>query len=202
VEAPLTLSAETGIAFFMAFVVIYAVGAVKLIFEKVPWFGTWTNNIPGWVWIVTAMVIGMGICWVLKLDQIGKLFQAGDVSLPYPLPYLATGAAIAFSSNVMYMVAKPLKKKKVVAGKVVCVDDVAVDGQPQFVVVPPTNPDKVTSIAQDLLATPSTTGEGQPISRVKLFIPLTAARESQYYAYIEDEYGARLVKVEGGELPR
>jgi len=108
-DSPISLSVDTGFSFFLALGVIYAVQGVKWLCEILP--TTKTNNIPGWAWVGSALVISVGVCWGLKVDALESILKAADVTIGTPYSYWATGLAIGISSNVMFAITKPLRKK-------------------------------------------------------------------------------------------
>ena len=106
-ETPISLSAEVGWSFFIAVGIVYAVQGVKAILG----YRNWATRIPGWVWVAIALVISIGVCWGFKADQVGRLFAEAQIDLAPPWSYIATGLAIGFSSNVVFAVKKPIKKR-------------------------------------------------------------------------------------------
>lgn len=106
-ESPITLGASMGLSFFLAIGIVYAVQGVKWLCEILP--TTKTNFLPPWVWVGTALVIAGATCYLLKVDALAAI--GVDVGIYPPLSYLATGLAIGISSNVVYAVSKPIRKK-------------------------------------------------------------------------------------------
>lgn len=121
-ESPISLSVETGFSFFLALGVVYMVQGIKYILQWLP--TTRTNNLPSWLWVVIALVVGCITCYFLKVDALEKILQGAGVPIGPPWSYLATGFAIGVSSNVMFAVTKPLRKKiRTDEGKIVTLDD-------------------------------------------------------------------------------
>ena len=107
--APLTLSAEMGVAFYLAIGVIFLVNGVRWLCEILP--TTKTNNLPGWIWVLVAMTLAVIVCFFLHVDQIARMFALTDIVIPAPWSYVATGIAIGMSSNILYLATEPIRKK-------------------------------------------------------------------------------------------
>jgi len=98
-----------GVAFYMAIGVIFLINGVRWVCEVIP--TTKTNNLPGFVWVLTAMAVSVVLCYFLKLDQIAKMFALTDIIIPAPWSYVATGVAIGMSSNILYLATQPIRQK-------------------------------------------------------------------------------------------
>jgi hypothetical protein len=160
VESPITLGADIGLAFYLAIGVTYAVQGVKWLLEILP--TTRTNDLPSWVWVPLSMAVSVGICWAMKVDALTGMIK---LDLAPPLSYIATGLGIAFSSNVLYVVSRPLRKKVRHDGKVVCLP-AGEDVVPEAPVEQPAQQPEVI-ITPDVIVTPDNNLE-QPDVLIKV----------------------------------
>ena len=97
----------------LTIVVMVTVGIIQMIRMILCKYvkGSWTQRIPGWVWLALSIVIPMGIVYLFKLDWIEALINSAlppsvtDINLP-GYGTIGTGIVAAFSSKGAYALVK------------------------------------------------------------------------------------------------
>jgi len=101
-DGVLTLSPSNGLSYYLAIVVIFLVGQIRVLLYRSN--RPWTNKIGGkWVWISVAAVISIIMCVVLKINIVQDAFgltAIGSLKLEGFMGYVASGIAISVSSNI------------------------------------------------------------------------------------------------------
>lgn len=98
----LTLSPTNGLSYYLAIVIIFLVGQIRLLLYRSN--KPWTNKIGGkWIWISVAAIISVAMCVILKINiiqDVTGLTSVGSVQLEGYIGYIASGIAISISSNI------------------------------------------------------------------------------------------------------
>lgn len=110
-QAPFTVGADMGLAFYLASGIVLLVNLIKAAFYH--WAPSrWQEAVSVWWWVAVGAVVSIGLCVWFNIDIVGRLL-GGQNPFSGTASNVASGVALAVSSNVLYKLAvKPEAKAK------------------------------------------------------------------------------------------
>ena len=98
--------ADIGIIAAIGTVIAFLIQALKAILKKFKWY----PSIPGEVWFILSLAIGVGIAFALRYNVVPEALGA-PIAGPEWLNYAITGAGMGAAAKVTHDVASPVGKE-------------------------------------------------------------------------------------------
>ena len=150
-ETPVTLEPGLGFAFYLTSGIVIMVNMLKAGFYRWGRPKRLRTTVPPWSWIIVGAVISVGMCVILKVNFVESVLGADQPFTGF-MGYVASGIALAISSNVVYKVAvknpTQVKTEKAVTAAVEEAD------RPGSVVAEPTTPNPGSVFAGAVVVEP------------------------------------------------